>query len=60
GLQLRGGDLDSGAIGDCAARLMPRRANAYRDAAREVSEEIARMPAPAEVVGRLRDVVAGA
>lgn len=57
-LQLGLDDLDPGAIADCAARLLPRRANPYRDAAREISEEIARMPAPAEVVERLREFAA--
>ncbi|MEV0466232.1 nucleotide disphospho-sugar-binding domain-containing protein [Nocardia tengchongensis] len=53
-IQLRADDIDPGAIADAAARLLPRRGNDHRDAARAIAAEIAAMPDPETVVGALR------
>ncbi|MGV9667035.1 glycosyltransferase [Nocardia niigatensis] len=54
-LQVRTDDLDAAVIMDRAAQLLPRRGNPHRAAAEALAAEIARMPAPEEVVDRLRD-----
>ncbi|MGB2571900.1 glycosyltransferase [Micromonospora citrea] len=54
GLRLLPGEVSADLVADQVARLLPRHGDGgHRDAARAVAEEIARMPAPQEVVRQL-------
>ncbi|MET7878461.1 glycosyltransferase [Micromonospora sp. DT68] len=54
GLRLLPGEVTADAIAEQVHALLPQYGNAaYRDAAREIAEEISRMPSPAEVACRL-------
>ncbi|MEH1165373.1 glycosyltransferase [Micromonospora sp. CPCC 205539] len=58
-LRLLPGEVTAAAIAEQTSRLLGRRGGAeHRDAARTIAEEIARMPAPAEVARRLPEYAA--
>ncbi|MEO3809495.1 glycosyltransferase [Sphaerisporangium sp. B11E5] len=54
GLRLLPGEVTAGAVAGCVAEA---RHGGYRDAARAIAEEIARMPSPREVARRLPEFV---
>jgi len=54
GTHLLPGELTAEAVAEHTRKLLPRHGNSsYRDAARAIAEEIARMPSPEEVAARL-------
>lgn len=57
-LRLLPAELTAAAIADQTRELLAPNTD-HRDAARAIAEEIAGMPAPAEVAGRLQDIVEG-